>query len=127
MLFFLGPSSSLTDTSFITLGLLTGGDPFDSQEALKPCWVTWNLAWVIRIFSWLIIPALVGFTLGEAVSYLKAEQEKTLQRLRTEFPKTLRSLAETVNPNATEEQKEELAKRLLAEISKEDQVDRDKE
>jgi hypothetical protein len=75
----------------------------------------------------LIIPALVGFTLGEAVSYLKAEQEKTLQRLRTEFPKTLRSLAETVNPNATEEQKEELAKRLLAEISKEDQVDRDKE
>lgn len=57
--------SAPSDVIFVTLGLLTGSDPFSFGVEVKSHLSIWCLAWLIHVGSWLIMPALIGLLIGE--------------------------------------------------------------
>jgi len=63
---------------FVTLGLMTGSDPYSFKELLEPHVFIWILAWLIHVTSWLLIPALIALVITEAKDDIK--QDKSIQR-----------------------------------------------
>jgi hypothetical protein len=58
---------------FVTLGLLTGGDPYQDRiyDTVHPWWVTWWLGWGIHLAGWLLVPVLAGLLVAAAGSRLR--------------------------------------------------------
>ena len=63
---------------FITLGLMTGSDPYSFKDTIEPYLLIWLLAWLIHIASWLLIPALIGLLVSDAAQDIK--RERALQK-----------------------------------------------
>lgn len=59
---------------FVTVGLMTGSDPYSFKELLEPNGFTWILAWLIHVTSWLLIPALIALVITEAKDDIKKDQ-----------------------------------------------------
>jgi hypothetical protein len=59
---------------FMTLGLMTGSDPYSFKELLEPHVFIWILAWLIHVASWLLIPALIALVITEAKDDIKKDQ-----------------------------------------------------
>jgi hypothetical protein len=59
---------------FITLGLMTGSDPYSFKDLIEPYLSVWILAWLIHIASWLLIPALIGLLVNDAAQDIKRQQ-----------------------------------------------------
>lgn len=59
---------------FITLGLMTGSDPYSFKDLIEPHLFTWIMAWLIHIASWLLIPALIGLLVNNAAQDIKRQQ-----------------------------------------------------
>jgi len=59
---------------FMTLGLMTGSDPYSFKDAIGPNSLTWVLAWPIHIGSWLLMPALIGLLVNDAAQGIKNQQ-----------------------------------------------------
>jgi hypothetical protein len=60
---------------FITLGLMTGSDPYSFKDHIESYGFVWVLAWMIHIASWLLIPALVALVITETKTKLKDQQQ----------------------------------------------------
>jgi len=58
----------------VTLGLLTGGDPYSFKEVVEPHAFIWGLAWVIHVASWLFIPALIALVIADAKEDINKER-----------------------------------------------------
>ena len=71
---------------FITLGLMTGSDPYSFKDAIEPYLLIWLLAWLIHIASWLLIPALIGLLVSDAAQDIKRQRalQMGLSKLLTE-------------------------------------------
>ncbi len=100
----------------ITLALLTGGDPYMFQSTLEPCWFTWFFAWVIRVCGWLLIPALVGYLVGQLV--VQAQANMVREGLRRSLEGFADNAGELTGHRLTEEQKRELVQRALERLNK---------
>ena len=59
---------------FVTVGLMTGSDPYSFKELLEPNGFIWILAWLIHVTSWLLIPALIALVITEAKDDIKKDQ-----------------------------------------------------
>lgn len=60
---------------FITLGLMTGSDPYSFKDIIEPNLFIWIMAWLIHVGSWLLIPALIGLLVNDAAQDIKNEQK----------------------------------------------------
>lgn len=71
------PGSSLNDSFFVTLALMTGSDPYSVEPPLplKQTQALWCLSWLIHVTSWLLIPALIGVVINDAAEELKEVQD----------------------------------------------------
>lgn len=81
------PDAAWCDSFFITLGLITGSDPYTFQDRIREYQLLWSLAWLIHIGSWLLIPALIGLVIGDV-----AEEMKKEQRFRTALDELMREI-----------------------------------
>jgi hypothetical protein len=68
------PRMSWINSFFITLGLMTGSDPYSFKDILEPDLLIWIMAWLIHVGSWLLIPALIGLLVTDAAQDIKNEQ-----------------------------------------------------
>lgn len=63
-----------TKSLTVTLGLLTGSDPYSFKEIVEPHAFLWGLAWVIHVASWLFIPALIALVIADAKEDINKER-----------------------------------------------------
>jgi hypothetical protein len=67
------PAATPGKSFFMTLGLMTGSDPYSFKDVIEPYLFTWILAWVIHVGSWLLIPALIGLLVNDAAQEVRSQ------------------------------------------------------
>ena len=68
------PTITIEDACFMTIGLMTGSDPYSFTSAIRPHFFLWNLTWAIHIASWLFLPALVRVIVSKAAEDIRKDQ-----------------------------------------------------
>jgi hypothetical protein len=67
-------NTSFGQSLFVTLGLMTGSDPYTFKETIESHTLIWAIAWIMHVASWLLIPALVGLIINNAAEHIKTQQ-----------------------------------------------------
>lgn len=102
---------NMSDAFYITLGLLTGGDPFTFKEKLGISNLAWGWAWLIHVSSWLIIPIIVGFLFSREIQRIQAQTRRTLRRSLEALGKAQR---------LSDSEAKNFAKQAIEELERED-------
>jgi hypothetical protein len=81
----LNPAVSWAEALSLSVGLLTGSDPYQLTRWLRPSDVpdaigapgaAWLFAWVLHTQSWLVIPALFAIVLSETAELTELEHRR---------------------------------------------------
>jgi hypothetical protein len=65
-------SPPVGDAVSMTVGLLTGGDPYEIRNPIEKCWATWVGAWLLHTVSWVFVPALIGLLVTQAAARMES-------------------------------------------------------